>query len=153
MSPKAGRSMFAGRQGFTLLELLLAVAMVTVLAGIGAPVAIRAQTRNDLDAAVTVWVSTLRRSEVRAAAVDGDSQWGGHIQNGSITLFKGVSYAARDTNFDEVFTLPITISIGGTNEVVMSKLSGYPAAVGTTTLSAGADSAAVTINSRGMVQW
>lgn len=143
-------------RGFTLLELLLSMAMIAVLAGIGVPIVVRAQTKNDLDTAVSVWVSTLRRAEVLAQAVDGDSQWGGKIQNGSVVLFKGTSYATRDTNFDEVFSLPTTITVSGVSEIVMDKLSGYPTATGTTTLTssvATGDNASVIISSKGVVSW
>ncbi len=145
--------MFKCSRGFTLIELLLAIAMVSVIAGVGAPIMVRAQTKNDLDSAVAMWVSVLRRAEVLAAGVDGDSQWGGKIQSGSISLFKGASYASRDSNFDEVFSLPATISFSGVTELVMTKLSGYPASSGVTTLVDGADSASVTINSRGALTW
>ena len=150
LSPRPGRA-----DGFTLLEVLLSVGMMAILAGIGAPIYARSQTKNDLDTSVQIWVESLRRATVLAAGVDGDSTWGVAFTSGAITVFRGASYAARDTNYDEVFPIPTTISASGLTEVVMTKLTGYPGTTGTTTVGSSAltDTAGVTINSKGMVSY
>ena len=135
--------------------MLLSVTIISVLVGIMAPATIRVQTKNDLDTAVAIWASSLRRASVLASASTGDSQWGVAAQSGSIRVFKGASFAARDAGFDEIFDVPTTISFSGTTEFVMDKLTGYPTATGTTTISSSVtnDSSNVTINSKGTVSY
>lgn len=142
-------------RGFTLIEMLLSIALMAVLVGIGAPIYARSQTKNDLDTSVQIWVESLRRAAILSAGVEGDSTWGASFTTGTITLFRGASFASRDSSYDELFAIPTTISASGLTEVVMSKLTGYPTTTGTTTIgsSAVSDAAGVTINSKGMVSW
>jgi len=73
---------------------------------------------------------------------------------GSIVVFRGTSYAGRDSSYDEVFSIPTNLAFTGVSEVVMDKLTGYPQTTGTTTLTTvSGDSHGLTINSKGMVTW
>lgn len=144
----------SSRRGFTLIEVLLAIGIITVLAGIGAPVFSRSLVKNDLDSAVISLAESLRRAQVLAAGSDGDANWGVRVASGSITLFKGPSFVGRDSSYDEVFSLPTNLSVSGISEVVMSKMTGYPNTTGTTTFTnVAGDSGNVTINSKGTVSW
>lgn len=138
-------------RGFTLVELLLSIAMIGVLSAITAPVWSRIQTKNDLDVATVTLVHSLRRAQALSVASDGDSVWGVETLSGSITVFKGDSYATRDTTYDEVFDLPAAIAVGGPAEITFSKLLGAPSTTGTISLTDGSDSANIVINSKGMV--
>lgn len=141
-------------QGFTLLEVLLSVAVIALIAGIGIPVYQSFQNRNDLDIAAITFAQTLRRAQTLAEAVDGDTSWGVFAQSGTITLFKGASYASRDTQFDEVFTMPSTIAVSGTQEYVFAKFTGLPGAAGSLTLtSINNETRTITTNAKGMVAY
>lgn len=140
-------------QGFTLLELLLSVAIISLLAGLSLPVYRTLIKKNDLDIAANTVASSLRRAQVLSQAVDGDTTWGVEIQSGSITLFKGTSYTGRDTNFDETFDMATTIVIGGTTEIIFTKFTGLPQTTGTINLSTESDARSVTINAKGMVDY
>jgi len=144
------------QRGFTLLEVLLSIVVIGILVAVGVPVLSRTQTKNDLDAATTILVQSLRRAEILSQSVDGDSGWGVKIQSGAIALFKGASYGVRDTTRDEVFFMPTTITATGLTEIPMAKFTGYPIATGSVVLTntaAPLDSATVTINTRGMVNY
>ncbi len=139
---------------FTLLEVLLSIAIIGVLTVISIPVSRTLQVRNDTDVAVAVAVQDFRRAQVLAQAVDGDNTWGVHAQTGSITFFKGASYAARDANFDEIFDLPNSIIFSGLQEVVFAKLTGYPQTTGTLTLTTSAgDVRNISINAKGTIEY
>ncbi len=97
------------KQGFTLIEMLLSVATIGILASMSMPVYQSFQNRNDLDIAATSIAESLRRGEVLAQAVDGDSEWGVRVLSGSVVLFKGTSYSLRDTAYDEIFEVPTSI--------------------------------------------
>ena len=140
--------------GFTLLEVLLVVAFIGVLFGIGAPVYQSFQNRNDLDIAANTIAQTLRRAQVLSQAVDGDTTWGAYVASGSITLYKGGSYASRDTSYDEVFDMPTSITSSGISEVTFNKLAGVPQTTGTITLtSANNDVRTITINEKGTINY
>lgn len=141
------------RSGFTLVEIILSIAIITILSGIGIPVYQSLQSRNDLDLTVDAWAQSLRRAQILSRAVDSDTSWGVHVQGGETTLFKGTSYAARDEGFDETFTVPGIISGSGITEVVFAKFTGLPQTTGSTTFSTAYDSRVVTISSKGTVDY
>lgn len=141
-------------KGFTLLEVILAIATIAILTGISAVVYSGFQTKNDLDIALNTVAQNLRRAQVLSEAVDGDTSWGVKVQTGSITLFKGISFIARDTNFDEMFDLQSSVIPYGSQEIVFNKFSGIPQTTGTLTLStSNGDSKTLTINSKGTVNY
>ncbi len=141
-------------KGFTLLEILLVIATITILAGIAIPVYAHLQVRNDLDVATNTTLSTLRRAQILSQAVDGDITWGVKLQTSGIILFKGVSYAGRDTNFDEDFSLNGNVTPTGITEIVFSKLLGIPNTTGTLTLTnTNSEVQNITIGSKGQLDY
>lgn len=141
------------QRGFTRLELLLSVAIISLLAGLSLPVYRTLLSKNDLDIAATVTASSLKRAQVLSQSVDGDITWGVKVQSGNIIVFKGTSYVARDASYDENFDLVTSIAPSGTTEYVFSKLSGLPQAIGTVILTTESDTRTVTINEKGMVDY
>ncbi len=143
------------QRGFTLLEVLLSVGIITVLAGISIPVYMSFNNRNDLDLAAQSLADSLRRAETYSRGVSNDSQWGVEIQTGAITLFKGAVFSSRDTSYDEVTILPGSFAVSGLNEVVFAKLSAAPSATGNISLTSSNlnETRTVTINAKGMVDY
>lgn len=140
--------------GFTLLEVLLSVAIIALLAGLGTPIYQSFQVRNDLDVATNTIAQSLRRAQVLSQAVDGDTSWGLSVQGGAVTLFRGVSYASRDASFDEVFDLPGSIIPSGVSEVVYEKFTGEPQTTGTVILTSNANETRnITINEKGTISY
>ncbi len=140
-------------RGFTLLELVLSVAIISGLAGLSLPVCRTLMMKNDLDIAAATITSSLRRAQVLSQAVDGDTTWGVKVQNGSVVIFKGASFVSRDTSFDETFEVPTTISVSGTTETVFAKLTGFSQPAGTINLSTEGDDRSVSVNEKGMVDY
>jgi len=118
------------KRGFTLLETLLVIASIAILAGISLPIAQQVQNTVNVNTAIETLVHTLRRAQALSEAVDGDISWGVHIQEGTIILFKGISYANRDTSFDDTATYSPTITPSGLSDVVFSKFTGIPQSSG-----------------------
>lgn len=142
------------QQGFTLLEILLSIAAIGIIMGISIPVSQSFQARNDIDIATVEIAQSARRAQMLSQAVDGDTSWGINIQSGSIILFKGAIYAARDTTFDEVFEAPTSITPSGINEVVFTKFTGLPQITGTITLTSNTnETRTITINAKGVVSY
>lgn len=142
-------------RGFTLIEVLLSVAIISLITGMSLPVLASFNDRNDLDLTAQGIVSQLRRAQTYARAVNGDSQWGVYAQNGSAVLFKGSSYAARDTSYDEPTTISPTVTVTGLSEFLFAKLDGTPSTTGSVTLTNTNtnETRTITINAKGMVSY
>jgi len=141
-------------RGFTLLEILLVIGTITVLAAIAIPVYAHLQVGNDLVVDTNISLQFLRRAQILSQAVDGDNTWGVKVQSSDITLFKGASYAARDTNFDEVYSISGNMTPSGVTEIVFSKMLGIPNSTGTLTLtSSNSDVANITIGGKGQLDY
>lgn len=142
-----------GQRGFSLLEVLLSVAIISFLAGLSMPIYAGFHTRNSMDLAAQSIAQALRRAEAYSQAVKGDSQWGVRVASGTATLYKGSSYALRDTAYDENITIPGNVAVSGLSEVVFTKLSGAPSTTGTVTLSTTNQTRNISINAKGMVDY
>ena len=141
-------------RGFTLLEMLLTISVIGIIAAMSAPMFQSFQNRNDLDIATVTFVQMLRRAQTEAKAVDGDSSWGARLGTSSITLFKGTSYAARDTSYDEISDMSSSIVATGTVEYVFTKFTGLPQATGTLTLtSLNSEMRTITTNAKGTITY
>lgn len=121
-------------RGFTLLEILLVVAIISIIAGFSMPVYQSFQVKNDLDIAAQTIATDFRRAQTLAEASDGDNTWGVEVLSGSITVFQGASYATRVAAFDEISSLPPTITPSGLAEVIFDRLTGQALSAGTVTL-------------------
>ncbi|MEW6617315.1 MAG: type II secretion system protein [Patescibacteria group bacterium] len=145
---------FSHNRGFTLIEILLSLAIISVIVATGIPIFQSFQNRNELDIATVTLAQSLRRAQLLAQASDGDTSWGTHTQSGSITLFKGPNYVGRDSTFDEVFTIPTNIIASGTQEYVFSRFTGLPQSTGTLTFtSINNETRTIITNAKGMVSY
>jgi len=140
--------------GFTLVELLLSMAMIGIVAGASLPVYFSFYNRNDVSLTTETIASMFRRAQNYARSVQGDSQWGVHIQAGSATLFKGATYAARDTAYDETAVINTSITPTGTTDVLFAKLSGAPGSTASVTLTGQAnETRTIIVNAKGTVSY
>jgi len=134
--------------------MLLSIAALSIIAGIGVPVYQSLQVRNDLDIAATTVAHDARRAQLLAQASDGDSPWGVSVSTAQIILFKGASYASRDSTFDELSSIPTTITSSGFTEIVFNKYTGLPQTTGTITLTSIAGNLrTITINAKGTITY
>lgn len=142
-------------RGFTLLEMLLSVSILALIAGISLPVFVSLQTRQDVVLAEKSAAEALRRAQQYSATGRLDSGWGVHFQAGSITVYKGTSYAARDAGYDEADVLPPTITMSYLGDVNFSKLYAIPDVSGVQTFSSQVDATTqtLTLNAKGMVDY
>ena len=139
-------------KGFTLIEILLSLAIIGIIAGFSVPIYQSFMVRNDLDIATGTVSQVLRYAQTQSQAMHGDSSWGVYIGSGKITLFKGASYASRDTDYDEETSVPSTISASGLTEVVFDLLTGEPQTIGTLTISSvNGDVRTISINEKGII--
>lgn len=140
--------------GFTLVELLLSVVIISMITGMSLPVYESFVRRNDLDLTGQNLATTLRRAETYARAVDYDNAWSVEIQSSTITLFQGTSFASRNTAFDETVSIPGSVTLSGLTEVQFAKFSAVPNTTGSVMLTSTTnDTRTVTINAKGVVTY
>jgi len=142
-------------KGFTLLEALLSITIMSILLFLSVPLYQSFQVRNDLDIASNTVAQSWRRASVLSQAMDGDMTWGVHVATSTgITIFKGASFALRDTTYDESFDLPSAITPTGLSELIFTKFTGLPSSTGTLILISPANEIRnVVITSKGAIDY
>jgi len=76
------------------------------------------------------------------------------MQAGTATLFRGTSFASRNTAYDEALSIPASVSSSGLTEVQFAKLTAAPNTTGSITLtSTTSDTKTITINSEGTIDY
>lgn len=141
------------RSGFTLIEVLLSIALIGLISGIGAIVYQQLQGRNDLDIAVSTVAQNHRRAQVLSRAIEGDATWGVRVDPGNVTLFQGSSFATRNAVFDEVTSISPALGSSGLTEVVFLKLTGLPQSTGTLTFTGTNGVRTLTLNAQGTITY
>ena len=121
--------------GFTLIEVLLAIAIISLLGGLSIPIYQSFETRDSLDVTVNTVTLNMRRAQALSMASSGNSSWGVTILPEQVVLYKGVDYAQRDLDFDEIFDISADIVVSsGPQEISYSKLNGTPSETGSIVL-------------------
>jgi len=140
------------KNGFTLLEILLVVAIIIFLAAITFPLGFDFYKRQQLQTHSQQILQTLRRVQLKAMAVELESSFGVYLTNDNYILFKGDSYANRDSQYDEIFDLPQIITIQDPpKEVVFSKFEGKPNWTGGIILNSNGLTQTININEMGRI--
>jgi prepilin-type N-terminal cleavage/methylation domain-containing protein len=138
--------------GFTLVEVLLSVVIIGTLTAVSLPVYESFSRRNDLDIATQNIAFMLRRAETYARAVNYDNAWSVEIQSSSAILFQGTVFASRNTAYDEIVSIPSSITPSGLTEIQFAKFNAAPNTTGTITLTSTAnDTRTVTVNAKGAI--
>lgn len=147
---------FANRKkflGFTLIELILSVAVLSIILLISVPLTQRYVIRNDMEVLSNIIVQDLYRAQNLARAGENDSNWGVYLQSGSATVFQGNNYSSRNQNKDEIYSFSTSIGISGKTEYVFTKFSGNLANPGSTTLSNNIDTRVISVSSNGVIEY
>lgn len=140
-------------RGFTLLEVMLSVAILTLITGLSLPVYETFMRRNDLDLTTQQLAASLRRAGTYARGVNRDSAWSVEVQPTVVTLFQGTNFATRNQIYDEKFAMPASITVSGLSEIQFAKLSAAPNTTGSITLTSSTNATrTITINAKGMVE-
>jgi len=144
-------------RGFSLLEILLVIALMAAIMALSAPFLASSFSKNELAAASDQLVDAL--AEARSAAMNGRSggKYGVHFETDRFVYFEGETYLVSDLNNAEhllsglVSATAIDIS-GGGSDIHFRSASGSAIETGTVQLT---DSAGliktVTVNEAGLI--
>ena len=138
-------------KGFTILEILLVIAIIATLLAFIFPLGLDFYKSQQLETQSQVLIQTLRRAQLKAISIDLDSPFGVYLTEDSFTLFKGNSYLTRDSQYDEVFDLPEIINVSGLSEIIFSKFEGKPNVMGNIILSSNSEDEIININEMGRI--
>lgn len=141
------------RLGFTLIEVLLVVSIMAVASLIVVPVSIDYQQRNDLDVSQITFAQSIRRAQQLSMSGEDDSAWGVNVTSGDIVIFKGNTYATRDTTYDETYGISLSITLSGQLEYDFAKITGLPTQTGTATFTDNNYQKQVVVNAKGIVNY
>jgi len=121
------------RIGFTLMELLIVVAITTILAGVGASSYINQQRAKLLNTTAQEIVGYLRYAQQKSIAQESGNQWGIHFENPAsgddfYALYTGVSYTSpEETRYLHKGIEYETPTAGNSIDVSFNKLTGTSA--------------------------
>ena len=139
--------------GFTLIELILSVGVLSILLMIMVPLTQRYITRNNIDVSANVVVQDLYRAQHLARSGENNGNWGVRVQSGVVTVFQGDSYASRNQSKDETYSFATSIVVTGQNEYVFNKFTGKPSSAGSTTLTTNSDTKVISVSSDGVIEY
>ncbi len=142
------------KSGATFLELIIVLAIVTILALAGAAAMISTSSENTLDSDKSIVLSAL--SKARTMALNGDEsvEHGISFGHSSVLLFQGtnVDGAARDAVYNLAVSKISTVLSNATTSFYFNKVTGIPSTTGTVTLSSKGNSTVITIYGSGISQ-
>jgi len=127
--------------GFTLVELILVVAIAIVLAAVAVPIYTNLQVSAQLNDSTSLMIQTIRTAKEKSMARISDLSHGVYLSAQSYTLYQGSSYIGRDPSYDRTIELDEGLTLGwnlsGTgdaNDINFSRSFGLPNKTGTITL-------------------
>ena len=127
------------KSGFTLIEIIVVVTILSIISTIVISNFPLFNKRTDVENNIQEFANVLRLAQNKTLSSENNSQHGVYINTAvspnRYVLFKGTSYATRDSDFDQNYSLTKTveffgISLGGASEIVFSKLGGDSAQSG-----------------------
>ena len=151
----------SGRQGVTIVELLIVVAIIAVLAGLTTPFVLRFYGRYVLISERSTVLGLLREARTLALSRESNADHGLYIAPDQFVLFTGSTYATRDTSKDYVTPRQPTVSVVGLmgNEIVFYHTTGL--STSSTSFNFNSvfglvdpnKSAKINVNSEGTIEW
>lgn len=158
-------SLFKIRQtkGFTMVELIIVIALFSVLFGMGATMLGNFSSTQSLHFTGDRLVQSLREARMNSVTELYDSTWGIYFNSVSnpqqYILFKGNTYATRDASFDQptLFSKRVgfnSVSLnGGGSEVRFSRRGGFTSNYGTVVLRVDNETYDLSINRLGLTDF
>ncbi|MBI3589350.1 MAG: prepilin-type N-terminal cleavage/methylation domain-containing protein [Candidatus Liptonbacteria bacterium] len=142
--------------GFTMIEIVMVVAIVAFLAGLGLWVGMDVYRSYSYRSERSTFVSALQKARLESMVNINEVKHGVHIEPNEYVIFQGSAYVSADP-FNQVIIPSGAVTLAGNpalpRDVVFDQLSGVTASVGTLTISDGVRSTVISINNEGQISW
>lgn len=138
------------KNGYTLLEVLLVIALIAIVAGFSAPLFRGFALSNQVDSAKSTFMSAIRSAKINAENGALDSDWGVYFEGNRAILYVGDSYQTRNINYDLIYSSP-EIQISGESEINFQKISGLPNSTFSISINGSSGSRVISVNEKGIV--
>ncbi len=116
------------RSGFTVLELVISLAIFLVIAAAAMPIYNKLYTSSRTNATATEFAQALRTARQRSVAGLNGATHGVYVEADKYTIYQDsttpFSFATRDISYDRVTTLDSSITLSPVQDVVFTKGSG-----------------------------
>jgi prepilin-type N-terminal cleavage/methylation domain-containing protein len=111
-------------KGFTLIEVLLVVAIILTIGFFSGILPVSFIHQNATQNVFQNLSGSLNKAQAYALAGKRDSAWGVRLEGEKIILFKGNSFAQRETALDEETEIDSGVAVSGFSEVMFSRPEG-----------------------------
>jgi len=88
-------------KGFTLVEVLLTIAIFLIVGGLSSPFYARFLIQNNVSNVVDQLSGQLRKAQIYSMMGRQNGSWGVTINSGAIILYQGTSFVSRNSAFHE----------------------------------------------------
>ena len=136
--------------GFTLFEFVLTMGLFVVLITTTVLIQHKVLQLQEKDRATELVRAQILLARNSAMAGRNASNWGVRVQSGSVILFRGTSWAARNAAFDQTVPFSTGVSVSA-QDVVFTMPTGYPAAAATIPLTSNGKTSTIGISKYGGV--
>jgi len=144
----------ADNKGFTFIEIIMVVAILMALAGLGLIFGIDFYKTYSLDTERNVVSSILQKARSRAQNNFNQSSHGVYFQSDNYyVIFQGVSYVSRDVAYDQLIPKNQALSISGISETIFEQLNGDSQIAGDVILNNNRRTSIISINNEGGINW
>ena len=149
----ANSSLKINQSGFTIIELLLIIGIMSIVGTMSVSFYGRFLTQNGVANTVDQLVNTVRKAQIYSMESRKSSTvgWGVNYSSNTITMFQGATYAGRNVVLDEKFSVSPAITISGLTEIDFARLTGTPNVAPTITVSGSGISKVITVYSTGAI--
>ncbi len=122
-------------RGFTLVELLMVIAITLILVVITVPIYGNLQVKSQLNETTRQIIQTLRIAKENSMARVNNTNHGVYFATSSYTLYQGVSFFSRDSDYDREESLSDVLTLtwdwsGSARNINFSMGFGAPNATG-----------------------
>lgn len=142
--------------GFSYLQVLLVVAVITILGAVAAPYYVQFQSRQQLSETADRLLMDARYTQAKSMQREKNNQWGLHINDAdkAYVLFYGSSYVPNQAN-NQTIEYSASLTVSPNQDIIFSPTTGLPASATTITVQSSTipnDVKTIQINAEGLIQ-